>query len=118
MRMSYRFNYHYATLPSGKVLVAGGSSGGETSEAYDPGTNEWVSTGLLNFAYGTNAGLGDTTTAVVLSSDPDRFAADSADCGNECGKVLIAGNHDERAAELYTPPPSVDSISPASGPPG
>ena len=116
MRTSYRFNYHYATLPSGKVLVAGGSSGGETSEAYDPGTNQWVSTGLLNFAYGAGAGLGDTTTAVVLSSDPGRFAADSAECGNDCGKVLIAGNTDDKAAELYTPPPRVDAVSPATGP--
>lgn len=115
MRTSYRFNYHYATLPSGKVLVAGGSSGGETSEVYDPSTNAWVSSGLLNFAYGTGAGLGDTTTAVVLSSDPDRFAFDSAECGNDCGKVLIAGNHDDKAAELYAPPPRVDAVAPASG---
>ena len=116
MRASYRFNYFYATLPSGKVLVAGGSSGGETSEAYDQRTNEWVSTGLLSFAYGPIAGLGDTTTAVVLSSDPDGFAADAAECGDDCGKVLVAGNNDDKTAELYTPPPRVDVVSPANGP--
>ncbi len=115
MKTSYRFNYHYATLPSGKVLFAGGSSGGDTSEAYDPSKNEWVSTGLLNFSYGTAAGLGYTVRTVVLSSEPDRFEADSAVCGNDCGKLLMAGNTDYKTAELYTPEPRIDSLSPSAG---
>ena len=113
---SYRFNYYYATLPTGKLLFAAGTSGGESSEAYDPQTNKWVSAGLLNFAYGAVSGLGDTNQTVVLSSDPDKFAADSAKCGSDCGKVLVAGNLEDKAADLYTHPPEVDSVSPTSGP--
>ncbi|HEV2723183.1 MAG TPA: IPT/TIG domain-containing protein, partial [Thermoleophilaceae bacterium] len=99
----------------GKVLFAGGSSGGDTSEAYDPAKNEWVSTGLLNFSYGTAAGLGYTVRTVVLSSEPDRFAADPAACGNDCGKLLMAGNTDYKTADLYTPEPRIDSLSPSAG---
>ena len=113
---SYRFNYYYATLPTGKVLFAGGSSGGESAEAYDPKTDKWVSAGLLYFAYGPVAGLGDTNQTVVLSSDPDKFAADSAKCGSDCGKVLVAGNIEDKAADLYTHPPELGSVSPTSGP--
>jgi Ca2+-binding RTX toxin-like protein len=110
--ISYRFNYYYATLPSGKALFAAGTSGGETSEVFNAGTLQWTSAGLLNFAYGGAAGPSDTTNAVVLSSDPDRFAADSAECGNDCGKALVAGNVDVKAADLYTPPPRIDAVSP------
>ena len=113
MVTSYRFNYNYAELPSGKVLFAGGGSGGESSEAYDPARNEWVSTGLMNVARGYS-GDGLTQRTVVLSSEPDRFAADAVECGNDCGKVLVAGNTDDRVAELYTPPPVVSGLAPAS----
>jgi hypothetical protein len=117
MSTSYRFNYSYAKLPSGKVLFAGGGSGGDTSEAYDPANDAWVSTGLLNVSRGYS-GDGLTLPTVVLSSDPSRFAADSAECGNDCGKVLMAGNTDDRTAELYTPPPAVTGLDTTSGPAG
>ncbi|MEJ7787616.1 MAG: IPT/TIG domain-containing protein, partial [Solirubrobacteraceae bacterium] len=114
MKTSYRFNYNYATMPSGKVIFAGGASGGETSEAYDPVANAWASTGLLNVARGYS-GDGMTSRTVVLSSEPDRFAADSAECGNDCGKVLMAGDTDDKTAELYTPPPIVSGLDTTSG---
>ena len=117
MKTAYRFNFNYAKLPSGKVLFAGGGSGGETSEAYDPVKNEWVSTGLLNVSRGYS-GDGLTSRTVVLSSEPDRFAADSAECGDDCGKVLMAGNTEDRTAELYTPPPIVSALEPTAGPAG
>lgn len=117
MLTSYRFNYDYAKLPSGKVIFAGGGSGGETSEAYDPVTDRWASTGLLNVSRGYS-GDGMTSRTVVLSSDPGRFAADSAECGNDCGKVLLAGNTDDKTAELYTPPPVVSALDTTSGPAG
>ena len=117
MLTSYRFNYDYAKLPSGKVLFAGGGTGGETSEAYDPGTNTWASTGLLSVSRGYS-GDGLTSKTVVLSSDPAAFAADSAECGEDCGKVLIAGDTDDKTAELYTPPPSVSGLDTPGGPAG
>lgn len=117
MTISYRFNYDYATLPSGKVIFAGGGSGGETSEAYDPVANRWVSTGLLNVSRGYS-GDGVTSRTVVLSSDPTRFAADAAECGNDCGKVLIAGSTEDKTAELYTPQPVVSELDTTSGPAG
>ena len=117
MTISYRFNYNYAKLPSGKVLFAGGGSGGETSEVYDPVADRWVSAGLLNVSRGYS-GDGITSPTVVLSGESDRFAADSADCGNDCGKVLLAGHTDDRSAELYTPPPIVRELDRTSGTPG
>jgi hypothetical protein len=115
---SYRFNYYYAKLPSGKVLFAGGGSGGETSEAYDPAKNEWVSTGLMSIVHGYSDGNGPTIRTVVLSSDPAGFAADASECGDDCGKVLIAGNADDKTTELYTPPPVVSGLDTTSGPAG
>ena len=117
MTISYRFNYDYAKLPSGKVLFAGGGSGGETSDAYDPVENKWVSTGLLNVSRGYS-GDGVTARTVVLSSDPSGFAADAAECGNDCGKVLVAGNTDDKTADLYTPPPAISALDTTTGPPG
>ncbi|MEO6711790.1 MAG: hypothetical protein ABIM89_00005, partial [Mycobacteriales bacterium] len=99
------------------MLFGGGGTGGETSEAYDPVANEWVSTGLLNVSRGYS-GDGITSPTVVLSSEPDRFAADASECGNDCGKVLLAGHTDDRSAELYTPPPIVHAIDKCTGPAG
>ncbi|HWI06727.1 MAG TPA: SBBP repeat-containing protein, partial [Solirubrobacteraceae bacterium] len=117
MITAYRFNYDYAKLPSGKVIFAGGGSGGETSEAYDPDKDAWVSTGLMNVSRGYS-GDGITSRTVVLSSDPARFAADAGECGDDCGKVLMAGDTDDRTAELYTPPPVVRGLDTTSGPAG
>jgi hypothetical protein len=78
-------------LPSGKVLVAGGTQGDfssdnlSSSELYDPNTGTWSLTGSLNVA---RFGL----TATLL---PD-------------GKVLVAGGESQdgainNSAELYNP---------------
>jgi len=76
--------YHTATLlPSGKVLVAGGSSasGGSlaSAELYDPGTNTWTAAGSL-------ATTRDDFSATLLPN----------------GKVLVAGGPDT-STELYDP---------------
>jgi hypothetical protein len=80
---------HAATLlPSGKVLVAGGSiapagRGLASAELYDPATGTWTLTGSMNVAR-----WGHTMT--LLST----------------GKVLVAGGFDTSAtatAELYDP---------------
>ena len=78
---------HTATLlPSGKVLVAGGSNSGALSSAelYDPATGSWSSTGSLGTA---RAGH----TATLLPS----------------GQVLVAGGYGDglrlSSAELYDP---------------
>jgi hypothetical protein len=80
--------WHTATLlPSGKVLVAGGYSGGNyqpSAELYDPATGIWTATGPLSVAR-------DEHTATLLPS----------------GKVLVAGGYGNpgklSSAELYDP---------------
>ncbi|KFE64850.1 Kelch repeat-containing protein [Hyalangium minutum] len=71
---------HTATLlPSGRVLVAGGSEDA-TAELYEPATGSWLSAGgMSEVRYGH--------TATLLPS----------------GKVLVAGGNDLAAAELYDP---------------
>ncbi|MHB8417482.1 MAG: choice-of-anchor D domain-containing protein [Myxococcales bacterium] len=81
-------NGEVALLPSGKVLVAGGSANSTplaSAELYDPATDAWTPTGSLN-----TARFGAATT--VLPS----------------GKVLIAGGYGSGSAaisscELYDP---------------
>ncbi len=110
-----RDNHDTAVLPSGKVLVADGGRGGLTAEVFDPADNKWRSAGLLNISRGSGNPQTGSYDTVVLSSDPSKFAADSAVCGNDCGKVLVAGDNDDRSAELYTPEPRVDAIDPGNG---
>jgi hypothetical protein len=73
-----------ALLPSGRVLVAGGSgTAGDSAELYDPTSGTFTMTGKMNFAR-------DTPTATLL---PD-------------GKVLVAGGNLPPASaqtELYDP---------------
>ncbi len=86
--MTYSRMHHTATLlPSGKVLIVGGSgprysSGGDfnpvVAELFDPATGEFTSTGSLHHERWNH-------TATVL---PD-------------GRVLIAGGHS--TAEIYDP---------------
>ncbi len=110
-----RNNHDTAVLPSGKVLLSGGGRGGVTSEVFDPAANTWKSAGLLNISRGSGHPQTSSYDTVVLSSGREGFAADPAVCGNDCGKVLVAGNNDDRSAELYTPPPRVDSVTPDTG---
>jgi len=113
-----RNNHDTALLPSGKVMLAGGGRGGLTSELFDPATNKWGSAGLLNVSRGSGHPQSSSYDTVVLSSDPRKFAADPAVCGDDCGKVLVVGNNDDRSAELYTPEPEVGALEPASAPSG
>ncbi|MBI5245512.1 MAG: right-handed parallel beta-helix repeat-containing protein [Elusimicrobia bacterium] len=88
--MSAARGLHTATLlPSGKVLVAGGSSGGGTylssAELYDPASGTWAATGPMAAARGYH-------TAVLLPN----------------GKVLVVGGETTGGtalsiAELYDP---------------
>ena len=81
---------HVATLlPSGKVLVAGGTVDGTaelaTAELFDPATGTWSPTGSMNVPR-------DSATLTLLPS----------------GKVLVAGGFNQlegvtRSAELYDP---------------
>jgi hypothetical protein len=111
-----RNNHDTALLPSGKVLLAGGGRGGITAELFDPQDNTWSSGGLLTFSRGSGHPQSSSYETVVLSSDPTTFEADAAVCGDDCGKALVAGNNDDRSAELYTPEPRIDGLSPDSGP--
>ena len=59
-----RYEHTATLLPSGQVLVAGGTSNGtanagSTAELYNPATGTWAATGGLSFphSYGTLAGL-------------------------------------------------------------
>src|SRR5207249_11438090 len=79
--------YHTATLlPNGKVLVAGGKTGGVTlssTELFDPATGTWTKTGPLNFARYFHS-------ATLLLN----------------GQVLVAGGYGGNvlsSAELYDP---------------
>ena len=85
--------FHTATLlPSGKVLVAGGSDFAgsylQGAQLYDPATGSWSATGSLNVAR-------DQHAATLLSS----------------GKVLVAGG--ETVAAL--PVAAVEVFDPATG---
>ncbi len=111
-----RNNHDTAVLPSGKVLLSGGGRGGLTAELFDPADNTWRSAGLLNTSRGSGHPQASTWDTVVLSSDPATIDGDTAVCGNDCGKVLVAGNSDDRTAELYTPEPLIDDIDTTSGP--
>src|ERR1051325_7686022 len=81
--LNYPRSLHTATLlPSGKVLVAGGSHFPASAELYDPATGTWSVTGtLITPRYGYH-------TATLL---PD-------------GRVLVAGGrYNVASAELYNP---------------
>jgi hypothetical protein len=95
-----RFNYFFTELPNGKVLIAGGAgpAGNQstTAEVYDPATRTWSSAGTLPAAFGSSSSNGNSTRIVVLAGAP-------AQCGDNCGKVLLVGDNPDGAAALYTP---------------
>ncbi len=104
-----RFNFYFTGLPDGRVLIAGGggTGNGTTTEIYDPATATWQSAGPLNVSRANTSSNANSTNAVVLSSNPNRFAIDPAVCGNNCGKVLVTGNSANTRAELFTALPGV-----------
>lgn len=114
-----RFDQIQALLPSGKVIVAGGGNGGASVEIYNPATNAWEDGGLLSAGRGSSSSNANSQPAVVLSSSTTSFASNPAVCGSDCGKVLIAGETDDRLTELYGPPsvPVVTPPAPAPPPP-
>lgn len=116
-------------LPSGQVLATGGLAGGNapsfpfkpgpgllSSEAYDPANNGWRATSFMNAGRLLH-------TATLLPSGPPSV------CGDNCGKVLVAGGDRElignfipfarysnplSSAELYGPSPSAGGAPSAS----
>ncbi|WP_240359166.1 Kelch repeat-containing protein [Pyxidicoccus trucidator] len=81
--LAARYRHTATRLPSGKVLVAGGSSRTttlRTVEVYDPATNAWTSGPQLGLARSNHS-------ATLLPS----------------GKVLVAGGGSTLTAELYDP---------------
>jgi hypothetical protein len=94
-----RFNYFFTELPNGKVLIAGGAGGataGTTAEVYDPATRTWSSAGTIPTSHGSSSSNGNSTRIVVLTGT-------AAQCGQNCGKVLLVGDNNAGAAALYTP---------------
>jgi hypothetical protein len=94
-----RFNYFFTELPNGKVLIAGGAGGttaATTAEVYDQVTRTWSSAGTIPSAHGSSSSNGNSTRIVVLTGTP-------AQCGQNCGKVLLVGDNAAGAAALYTP---------------
>ena len=107
-----RFNYFYTVLPDGRALIAGGAvpSQGvvDTAEIYDPATGTWSPADDMNEPHGSSSSLSNSQQAVVLSSEPWTFEADSAVCGTNCGKVLVVGNSVTGSAELFDPAISLE----------
>src|SRR5438034_428938 len=101
-----RYRHTITLLPSGKVLVAGGSLSGHvceeclhSAELYDPATGLWTPTGSMNFGR-------DWHTATLLNS----------------GKVLVAAGNGfasgfEYSAELYGPASPTPTPGPCVDPP-
>jgi N-acetylneuraminic acid mutarotase len=109
-------------LRDGTILVTGGTAGGNapgttneagpglfSSERFDPGTNAWSRTSFLNTARVYH-------TATLLPSGP------ASVCGENCGKVLVAGGNAELIGnfapyfDLQTPLNSVELYTPTNVP--
>lgn len=107
-----RFNFFYTVLPDGRALIAGGAVPFEgviaSAEIYDPATGQWSPADDMNEPHGSSTSLSNSSEAIVLSSDPWTFEADPAVCGDNCGKVLVAGYSATGSAELYDPAVSLE----------
>ena len=103
-----RFNFAYAVLPNGQVLIASGqipATGlSRSSDIYDPATNQWLPGGQMNDVHATSSSLSNSYEAVVISASPTSYVADPYVCGRNCGKVLVAGYNQTGTSELYTAP--------------
>ncbi|MFY0522205.1 Ig-like domain-containing protein [Archangium gephyra] len=124
-----RFLHSATLLPSGKVLVVGGSGGSATdttSELYDPATNEWTRASALPTGFSNHVAVMLPTGKVLLTAggtmasllyDPGEFtwgAAPSPATRRQWatgvllpnGKVLLPGGWASggvASAELYEP---------------
>jgi len=109
-------------LRDGTILVTGGTAGGNapgttneagpglfSSERFNPGTNAWSGASFLNTARVYH-------TATLLPSGP------ASVCGENCGKVLVAGGNAELIGnfapyfDLQTPLSSVELYTPTNVP--
>lgn len=110
-----RYGHAGVLLPDGDVLATGDGIYMELWRAGLGPRGQWRP-GLISQT--------SADSAILLSSKPDRFEADPAICGGDCGKVLIVGQAREgqdptlAAAELYTPAPQVTGIDVNHGPTG
>jgi len=136
-----RVSHAMAMLPSGKVLVAGGGSGGLTTfssaEIYDPAAGTWSPTGSMAnsrilftltvlrdgtvlAAGGTNftsdigpAELYDSTTGTWSTTGTMNVPRVAASATLlPNGEVLVAGGLGLASAELYAPPAAIDVTPP------
>ena len=107
-----RFNFFFTVLPDGRALIAGGAVPFQgviaSAEIYDPATGQWSPADDMNEPHGSSGSLSNSSEAIVLSSDPWSFEADPAVCGDNCGKVLVAGYSATGSAELYDPAVSLE----------
>ena len=100
-------------LPRGDVLLH--LAGARLADALDPAETDWRPTSETTAVHACGSGVTLPDT-VVLSSHPDRFEADPAVCGTNCGKALLAGDlADQPVGDLYTPAPLLTEISRTSG---
>ncbi|MGH2771628.1 MAG: IPT/TIG domain-containing protein [Actinomycetota bacterium] len=80
------------TLPDGRVLVLGDAESGDVSDkiraqTFSPATEAWTRTDDSNVPF-----VGGWTATVL----------EGPGCGNNCGKVLVAGNLDARLPDAVT----------------
>lgn len=122
-----RLGHTATSLPGGRLLVAGGvpfktigPAAVSAAEIYDQAAGTWELAGCMGEK------RVNQTASLLWSDNP-------ADCGVNCGRVLVAGGTDlvpdevdssaatpfgKSSAELYTPAPVVSGVSPGFGPVG
>lgn len=108
-----------APLPGGRAMVFKGQRS-DLTDIFDPR----LSDGSGGWRWGARVpGRGSLVTAEIaeaatlLSADGDRFAADPAICGDNCGKVLVAGVR-RLPPLLFTPAPTIQALQPTRLPAG